>query len=180
MPRRPSRTRSRSDLRGSLHPPSTPEPDIRGHACPLIACNLAQRPSLASPIKPADCDYAGCNRFGVAHIPGNLIRRGYPCWQAVSGGSISGSGKRRICWRRERAQLCGRADRSARRRDRSQQCFRAICGPSLASSRTWHYGAEAFGGLGLGYLEHCVVMEEISRASGARSGYPTAPTPISA
>jgi len=26
---------------------------------------------------------------------------------------------------------------------------------------------EAFGGLGLGYLEHCVVMEEISRASGA-------------
>jgi isovaleryl-CoA dehydrogenase len=25
----------------------------------------------------------------------------------------------------------------------------------------------AFGGLGLGYLEHCVVMEEISRASGA-------------
>ncbi len=27
--------------------------------------------------------------------------------------------------------------------------------------------AEAFGGLGLGYLEHCVVMEEISRASGA-------------
>jgi isovaleryl-CoA dehydrogenase len=26
---------------------------------------------------------------------------------------------------------------------------------------------EAFGGLGLGYLEHCVAMEEISRASGA-------------
>jgi isovaleryl-CoA dehydrogenase len=26
---------------------------------------------------------------------------------------------------------------------------------------------EAFGGLGLGYLEHCVVMEEISRASGS-------------
>jgi isovaleryl-CoA dehydrogenase len=26
---------------------------------------------------------------------------------------------------------------------------------------------EAFGGLGLGYLDHCVVMEEISRASGA-------------
>src|SRR5262245_55770737 len=26
---------------------------------------------------------------------------------------------------------------------------------------------EAFGGLGLGYLEHCIAMEEISRASGA-------------
>src|SRR3954466_13302379 len=26
---------------------------------------------------------------------------------------------------------------------------------------------EAFGGLGLGYLEHCVAMEEISRASGS-------------
>ena len=26
---------------------------------------------------------------------------------------------------------------------------------------------EAFGGLGLGYLEHCVVMEEVSRASAS-------------
>ncbi len=26
---------------------------------------------------------------------------------------------------------------------------------------------EAYGGLGLGYLEHCVAMEEVSRASGA-------------
>jgi isovaleryl-CoA dehydrogenase len=36
---------------------------------------------------------------------------------------------------------------------------------------------EAFGGLGLGYLEHCVVMEEIS-ARPARSDCPTALTPI--
>lgn len=27
--------------------------------------------------------------------------------------------------------------------------------------------AEEFGGLGLGYLYHCIAMEEISRASGA-------------
>jgi isovaleryl-CoA dehydrogenase len=34
--------------------------------------------------------------------------------------------------------------------------------------------AEADGGLGLGYLEHCVAMEEVSRASASA----TAPTPI--
>ena len=36
---------------------------------------------------------------------------------------------------------------------------------------------EEWGGSGLGYLAHCVAMEEISRAS-ARSGCPTARIPI--
>ena len=38
---------------------------------------------------------------------------------------------------------------------------------------------EEYGGLGLGYLEHCVAMEEVSRAA-ARSGSPTARIRISA
>lgn len=29
---------------------------------------------------------------------------------------------------------------------------------------------EEYGGLGMGYQAHCVVMEEISRASGMRTG----------
>ena len=39
---------------------------------------------------------------------------------------------------------------------------------------------EECGGSGLGYLEHCVAMEEISRASARRSGSPTARIPTSA
>lgn len=41
-------------------------------------------------------------------------------------------------------------------------------------SRTWNLNAlssglpvEEYGGLGLGYLYHCIAMEEISRASGS-------------
>jgi len=37
---------------------------------------------------------------------------------------------------------------------------------------------EEYGGLALGYLEHCVAIEEVSRRLGPRSGFPTAPIPI--
>src|SRR5690242_20154633 len=38
---------------------------------------------------------------------------------------------------------------------------------------------EEYGGAGMGYLAHCVAMEEVSRGS-ASIGLPTAPIPISA
>jgi hypothetical protein len=45
---------------------------------------------------------------------------------------------------------------------------RAICGPSWAISACMVSPAEEeYGGSGLGYLEHCVAMEEVSRGSAS-------------
>ncbi len=44
-----------------------------------------------------------------------------------------------------------------------EQCLFAICQSAYA---TFYCSAE-YGGSGLGYTEHCIVMEELSRASGS-------------
>jgi isovaleryl-CoA dehydrogenase len=52
--------------------------------------------------------------------------------------------------------------------DRDQQSSRATSGPRWASSGLLGITVEEeFGGSGLGYLAHCVAMEEISRASAS-------------
>ena len=60
-------------------------------------------------------------------------------------------------------------DRAARRGDRPQQrAFRAISGRGSARSALLGMTVEEeYGGAGLGYTEHVVAMEEISRASAS-------------
>ena len=54
-------------------------------------------------------------------------------------------------------------------RDRLEQCVsaRSVAGARRSSALLGITVDEKWGGAGLGYLEHCVAMEEISRASGS-------------
>ena len=66
------------------------------------------------------------------------------------------------------ARFAQRPDRAARRRDRPQQHISAR--PLAEARRTRparHHGRGGIWRLGLGYLEHCVAMEEISRGSAS-------------
>ena len=80
------------------------------------------------------------------------------------------------------ARFAADRDRAAGRRDRRRPT------PSRASSgRRWASWActaitveEEYGGLGLGYLEHVVAMEEVSPRLGLGGPVATAPTPTSA
>ena len=67
------------------------------------------------------------------------------------------------------SSFCAGPDRAARGRDRPQQHIsRATCGRRWASLGLLGITVEEeFGGTGLGYLAHCVAMEEVSRASAA-------------
>ena len=70
---------------------------------------------------------------------------------------------------RHRAPLRRRRDRAARRRDRPRPTHsRATCGRRWAQLGLHGITVEEeYGGAGMGYLEHVVAMEEISRASAS-------------
>ena len=69
---------------------------------------------------------------------------------------------------RFRARLLRQGDRAARRRDRPRQSFPRDLWPKLGALGLHGITApEEYGGLGLGYLEHCVAVEEVSRASAS-------------
>ena len=68
---------------------------------------------------------------------------------------------------RQRRALRRRRDRAARRRDRPANEFPRELWPKLGALGLHGITVEEeYGGSGLGYLEHCVAMEEISRALG--------------
>src|SRR5262245_28585355 len=147
-PKRPSRAWSPSDLRErftgfnsrtALKALALTQRQIRGHACPLIICLVSKHYLAAS---------AGRHSFAVATPPYRLPARGverrptviapvatgplssHILWEPDSqeGQPYAGRRSRGVQFRargngghaaRKRAQLRGRSDRAARRRDRS-------------------------------------------------------------
>jgi isovaleryl-CoA dehydrogenase len=69
---------------------------------------------------------------------------------------------------RHRDGLLAGGDRAARRGDRPHQQFPRDLWPRLGDLGLHGITVEEeYGGSGLGYLEHCIAMEEISRASAS-------------
>jgi len=104
-----------------------------------------------------------------SHIPGNLIRKkAFPMLARGLGGFNFGLGETADMLRESvRSFAAARIAPRAAEIDRSNTFPRDLW-PELGKLGVHGITApEAFGGLGLGYLEHCVAMEEISRASAA-------------
>ena len=81
---------------------------------------------------------------------------------------------------RETVHSFRRTNRAARRRDRPQHQFPRDLWPKIGALGLHGITVEEeYGGTGLGYLEHCIAVEEMSRPQ-PQSACPTAPIPTSA
>ena len=69
---------------------------------------------------------------------------------------------------RDGARFCRGADRAARRRDRPTDRFPIELWPEMGALGLHGITVEEeYGGAGMGYLAHCVAMEEVSRGSAS-------------